>query len=664
MKVINEKLIMTVITTLVMLVGAASAVMAAPPSSFTVSFQARNATTGNVLKLVNADVTVNVYAAPTGGSPLWNQTKTRSTSEDGFGYFYATGVTLPFDVPYYYCIKVDGMDECAARINLTAVPYAFFALNSSWAAGVNYYDVSNAPENSTNSSWTSNSSFSGGVSCEDIVQHGTDSDFCEDASVAQLTQEEVQDYVGNAFNSQGNGSITYDDASDEWDLVIAPSGIDYNDLLNVPGLAENSTNASWATSAGNSSFCSAFNYFDGANLPSIPGVFDDSAVNGSLGALAANWTYFFSTWQPNASQWNTTILVQAAAYADSVAGGVYDDAWLNTTLDNLSQVNDTLYAQCVAYADANDADTVYNDAARAQNDSLHNSSITALQSSVAALPVGNYSQEDVEDIAGAMFDGTQQNISFTYNDGTGNVDAIVTVTGIDCAAITGTADNVCVDNIGEAGSETDPLWSANWTNLSQLNSSIYATCTAYADANDADTVYSDVALVANWTAYFAWLLNASQWNVTILAQAAAYADANDDGAVFDDGLINASLGAITTNQTTYREELDNLSQVNETLWGQCTAYADANDAAPIFDDGLLNASISGLITNDTAKGATISSFLNPSTNQPVNTTSNVQFNNVTATGNFTVGVGTTRNITSNETCALIVRSTTMTFEVC
>jgi hypothetical protein len=70
----------------------AATTVAAVPDSLTISFQARNSSNGNVLQLSSTEITLNIYDAAVGGSLLWNQTKTRSTDGDGFGYFYATGL--------------------------------------------------------------------------------------------------------------------------------------------------------------------------------------------------------------------------------------------------------------------------------------------------------------------------------------------------------------------------------------------------------------------------------------------------------------------------------------------------------------------------------------------------------------------------------------------
>lgn len=348
--------------------------------------------------------------------------------------------------------------------------------------------------------------------------------------------------------------------------------------------------------------------------------YDDSGVVTNMTAFLYNLTLGWTNWtnqagfNNNISSVNASLWVQCYEYADSVSGGVYDDAWLNASLttislnqtdflrnftlvwanwsnffawqNNASQWNVTILTQAAAYADANDADTVYSDLGVVQN-------MTAFLQNFT-LTWANFS--GLKNISG--------NSSFANN-----------ASGVPCSGISGAVSNLCT--LTASGEESDPLWSANWTNVSQVNASCYSSAVAYADANDAntnaetlcagDTTYlsgegncNDISLVY-WDecgdAYACGWLTLTDLQDQIPLCGANQVLTSDDGDTlscvddqtggnaYNDAWLNTSLASISFNQTDF---LRNFSLIRSNI----SAINASSTTDELYDD-------SGVVTNMT-----------------------------------------------------------------
>ncbi|MBL7976446.1 MAG: hypothetical protein JNJ85_16120, partial [Candidatus Kapabacteria bacterium] len=83
----------------------------------------------------NYTLTFTLYDKESGGTPLWTETQSVTTS---FGVFdtrlgITTPLTLPFDTQYYLGITIQGGSELAPRVALSAAPYALRSSESAVA---------------------------------------------------------------------------------------------------------------------------------------------------------------------------------------------------------------------------------------------------------------------------------------------------------------------------------------------------------------------------------------------------------------------------------------------------------------------------------------------------------------------------------------------------
>jgi len=82
-------------------------------------------------------LTFSLYAAASGGAPLWSETKSVTAGDSGV---FATllgsvnPIDVSFDVPYWLEIAVDG-ETLAPRRELASAPYAFRALSADSLGG-------------------------------------------------------------------------------------------------------------------------------------------------------------------------------------------------------------------------------------------------------------------------------------------------------------------------------------------------------------------------------------------------------------------------------------------------------------------------------------------------------------------------------------------------
>jgi YVTN family beta-propeller protein len=96
----------------------------------TITFQGYLTDTNSVPLTAATDMTLALYPAPTGGTPLWSEHQTGVQVSNGI-YSIQMGsvspITLPFDAVYYLGIAVGSDPEMTPRQELSAVPYAFRA---------------------------------------------------------------------------------------------------------------------------------------------------------------------------------------------------------------------------------------------------------------------------------------------------------------------------------------------------------------------------------------------------------------------------------------------------------------------------------------------------------------------------------------------------------
>ena len=85
------------------------------------------------------NLTLKLYAAATGGSPLWTEAQSAPTSKGIFSVVLGTvtPLDLAFDKPYWLGIAVGGAAEMTPRVRLTSSPYSFHSLNADTAGWVN-----------------------------------------------------------------------------------------------------------------------------------------------------------------------------------------------------------------------------------------------------------------------------------------------------------------------------------------------------------------------------------------------------------------------------------------------------------------------------------------------------------------------------------------------
>lgn len=81
---------------------------------------------GNTITDGSYDLTFNLYDAESGGSALWSETQSVNVVDGIFSVVLGdvVALTVPFDVPYWLGISVEGETELSPRVELTAAPYA------------------------------------------------------------------------------------------------------------------------------------------------------------------------------------------------------------------------------------------------------------------------------------------------------------------------------------------------------------------------------------------------------------------------------------------------------------------------------------------------------------------------------------------------------------
>lgn len=132
-KMVNVRLaIFACILACLLLVPAA---LAAPPAQITVQGRLTNTTTLGAM-YGTYSVNFSLWSASSGGTMYFNQTQSVTTDLSGLYAAVLTGIPLDFANQYYLGVKVASDAEMTPRMNLTAVPYAFMAMNLSCAACV------------------------------------------------------------------------------------------------------------------------------------------------------------------------------------------------------------------------------------------------------------------------------------------------------------------------------------------------------------------------------------------------------------------------------------------------------------------------------------------------------------------------------------------------
>lgn len=87
---------------------------------------------GNPVADGPVSLTFKLYDAPEGGEALWEENQQVEVANGIFNVILGSGnpLNLPFDAPYWLGITVDGEEEMAPRIALTASPYSLNAVST------------------------------------------------------------------------------------------------------------------------------------------------------------------------------------------------------------------------------------------------------------------------------------------------------------------------------------------------------------------------------------------------------------------------------------------------------------------------------------------------------------------------------------------------------
>lgn len=102
-------------------------ILAQPPRTISYQGIAVNSISGVPLPNGTHSMTLRLYDVQTGGTPLWSETQSASTTSGIFSVILGSVNpfgALPFDQPYFLGVSVDGGGELSPRTALTAVPYA------------------------------------------------------------------------------------------------------------------------------------------------------------------------------------------------------------------------------------------------------------------------------------------------------------------------------------------------------------------------------------------------------------------------------------------------------------------------------------------------------------------------------------------------------------
>lgn len=153
------------------------------------------------------NATIRIYDSFTGGTVVHTQNVNISLDSQGIGHALLTNIDLK-DTGNYFLTIQGNEDQESNRINVTTALYAQRSDNSTFA-----------DEASTLTGTITESQISDLVHTVDTFN----------------TTEEVQDAVGDNFNQvNGNGSITYNDANDRWDVITFISTFSWDDLRDIP----------------------------------------------------------------------------------------------------------------------------------------------------------------------------------------------------------------------------------------------------------------------------------------------------------------------------------------------------------------------------------------------------------------------------------------------
>jgi len=218
-------------------------------------------------------VTVKFYDSFTAGTMVHQQTSDVVFDSDGFGHILVSNfVNGTRDLDFFYTLQIDGDDE-SSRGNLTSTPQAQRSLNATYAElsnsitgtitesqisdlshTVDTFNTTEQIQDSVGPMVTGNDEQNISVTYDDgddefnfivtltsfnwndltNVPAGF-ADGVDDDTDTFNTTEQIQDSVGDNFNSlDGNTSITYNDASDRWDIVTEILTFNWNELAGIP----------------------------------------------------------------------------------------------------------------------------------------------------------------------------------------------------------------------------------------------------------------------------------------------------------------------------------------------------------------------------------------------------------------------------------------------
>ena len=229
----------------------------------------------------------------------------------------ATNASFSWNASYTPCTGVFGTADnvcedddttCSADGSCADITYDseldYFTVQDAIDAGVFLNSFNTTTQlNNSNATWALNASWCSAADFGDIVNAPTK--FGNDT-------EEIQDALGSSYNVLGNnGSVTYNDASDQWDLLFWVDTFSFNNLLDAPTKFGNDTEEIiqtgimyWvnqtnltsqipqnSTNASNSSWCSAMDYGDVVNAPSAVSDLEFDAGNCSADTSCDDVTY-------------------------------------------------------------------------------------------------------------------------------------------------------------------------------------------------------------------------------------------------------------------------------------------------------------------------------------------------------------------------------------
>lgn len=428
----------------------------AVPKTLNLDFQMHNDT--GLVRDTSFSGTVRIYESGI-GSPSYTQSVNWVTDKNGTGYLQLTNLNLDDDVQYELSIQPTGETE-SAKINITGNLQALFAGNASYASAASWTDLTNVP-----------AGFSDGVDDVD------DADASATNELQDLWETITGDSGSTAANTNtdtltvaGGGNVTTSVSGDTLTINALISSFNFLDLTNV---------YSWITSSFGNEVATNISVLNGTiaglNATSTTDeLYDDSGVLSSISELTLNVSVLNESLgggtnvDANVTAHNLTLenLIGfncgAGDFVNSISsvglpgcgtpiggGGGAGDKWIVNSSLNAIQPNNTFSANVATQGFGNFSIIYSNDWSDV---TITESQISDLSHTVDT----TLTEEEVEDFAGSLFGGTEQNITVTYDDAGNEVDFVVTITSFNWNDLTnvpaGFADNT--DDVDDADAST------------------------------------------------------------------------------------------------------------------------------------------------------------------------------------------------------------------